>query len=189
MQRAHSAGKVKLNLLGQFVVAAILIGLIPAALISYSAIMGYYNAGQQGADVAHEELNRLAVSALQVRVQDAAQSVSVLLERGVQDTLAAAGLARTNPGYQYFQQTREGELWYPAGTSAAPREERRQVPLYREIDYIDANGQERLRVRDGQIVAPDQLRNVSDPANTTYRSETYFADTKRLPRGQVYVSH
>jgi serine phosphatase RsbU (regulator of sigma subunit) len=80
---------------------------------------------------------------------------------------------------------RRDTITYPDGTAQGKQ---LTIPVYREIAYIDRNGQEKVRVTDGKIVPPSELRNVSDPANTTYKSETYFADTKALPRDGVYVS-
>ncbi|NTW97837.1 MAG: HAMP domain-containing protein, partial [Oscillochloris sp.] len=107
----------------------------------------------------------------------------------VQDTRTATLLPRNAHSYTAFLAARHAELWYLGGTNAAPVERREQAPIFREIAYVGANGRERLRVLDGVVLPPDQLRDVRDPANTTYLSENYFAAASALPPGEVYVSH
>ena len=53
---------------------------------------------------------------------------------------------------------------------------------------IDKNGKEQIKIVDGQAVPAKKLVNVSDPANTTYKTEDYFAKTKKLNKGEIYVS-
>ena len=60
------------------------------------------------------------------------------------------------------------------------------IPLYKEMALIDKNGNEQIKIVDGQ--ATKKLVNVSNPANTTYKTEDYFAKTKNLNKGEFYVS-
>jgi len=62
------------------------------------------------------------------------------------------------------------------------------MPLYVEMALIDKNGNEQIKIVDGQAVPANKLVNVSNPANTTYKTEDYFAKTKSLNKGDVYVS-
>jgi len=62
------------------------------------------------------------------------------------------------------------------------------LPLYKEIAYIDSQGYEIVKIVDNTIVPKVQLKNVSIPANTTFKSETYFNDTKKSD-SDIYVSH
>jgi hypothetical protein len=62
------------------------------------------------------------------------------------------------------------------------------IPLYKEMALIDKNGNEQIKVVDGQVLPAKKLVNVSNPANTTYKTEDYFAKTKNLNKGDVYVS-
>ena len=61
-------------------------------------------------------------------------------------------------------------------------------PLYKEITLIDRNGKEIIKVVNNELVPAYLLKNVSDPKNTTYLSETYFEDT-RESKGDVFISH
>jgi hypothetical protein len=98
-------------------------------------------------------------------------------------------LAEIDPipdNYLDFYRNHRREIWYRAGTNAAPEERREEFPLFSELAFIGPDGRERLRVVEGELSR--QLRDVSDPVNTTYRSETYFLEAAKLPEGRTYVS-
>jgi two-component system, sensor histidine kinase len=59
-------------------------------------------------------------------------------------------------------------------------------PLYREITFIDLQGRERIKIRDGRI--DDNLLDVSKAGNTFCRAEQYFRQLKKLKKGEIYVS-
>jgi len=60
-------------------------------------------------------------------------------------------------------------------------------PVYLEMTFVGLDGRERIKVTTSDVLAPE-LRDVSDPANTYCRAETYFADLKNLKPGEIYVS-
>ncbi|MBC9070926.1 HAMP domain-containing protein [Thauera sp. CAU 1555] len=62
-----------------------------------------------------------------------------------------------------------------------------ETPLYHEITFVGLDGRERLKVsRTGML--PSDLRDVSDPANTWSKAETYFEALRELKPGEIYVS-
>jgi len=61
--------------------------------------------------------------------------------------------------------------------------------VYVEMALVDKVGNEVIKIANGEVASGSQLVNVSDPGNTTYKSEDYFARTKSLDKGDVYVSH
>jgi HAMP domain-containing protein len=185
---ARSRG-VRFGLIWRFLIAALLIGLVPLALISWFAINGYQAAGDQATEVTRATLDQKSLDALQLRTVETANAIARFLEERVQDTRTAALIPRDAPSYTAFLASRHAELWFLDGTNAAPFERRTQAPIFREIAYVGADGRERLRVADGKALPANQLRDVSNPANTTYLSEDYFTATKALPPGEIYVSH
>ncbi|MDR1856099.1 MAG: PAS domain-containing protein [Desulfovibrio sp.] len=60
-------------------------------------------------------------------------------------------------------------------------------PLYREITFVDPDGQERIKITTSVVMDP-ALKDVSKRANTFVKAETYFADLQRLKPGEIYVS-
>ncbi len=88
-----------------------------------------------------------------------------------------------------FSKQHQSEIWIREGTNKKPFEAHLQVPLYKEISFIDETGQEKIKIKNGSIVSPELLKNVSNPRNTTYLSENYFNETRRLNDNEIYVSH
>ncbi|EFO79965.1 histidine kinase [Oscillochloris trichoides DG-6] len=180
---------VRVGLVWRFLLAALLIGLAPLGVISFFAINGYQEAGDQATEVTRATLDEKSLDSLQLRTVETANAIARFLEDRVQDARTATLIPRDAAAYTTFLAAHQTEVWYLGGTNAAPVELREMMPIFREIAYVGADGRERLRVADGKVVPSNQLRNVSDPANTTYLSEDYFAATKALDPGEVYVSH
>ncbi len=179
---------IHLSLFWKILIAMLITGIIPLLLISYNSTTAIEETGNTAQDVAAAELDNKSIEALQVRVKQTAVQISLVLEHSVQDTLYAANLEPTFETYKTFYQSRKSDLWYQAGTEDSPQETTRTLPLYREMAFIDKSGQETLRIVDGKRIPENDLRDVSNPANTTYLTETYFDQTIGLPQGEVYVS-
>ena len=60
-------------------------------------------------------------------------------------------------------------------------------PLYLEMTFVDLSGKEKVKVTTSDLMSPAR-RDVSDPANTYCKAESYFADLKKLKPGEIYVS-
>ena len=52
------------------------------------------------------------------------------------------------------------------------------MPLYKEITFIDLNGKEKIKIKNGRI--SKDLRDVSKKYNTFCRAEDYFSNFKKL---------
>lgn len=58
--------------------------------------------------------------------------------------------------------------------------------LYKEITYIDLNGREKIKIKNGEI--SDDLKDVSRIEETYCKVEGYFNHLKKLKKGEIYVS-
>jgi signal transduction histidine kinase len=130
-----------------------------------------------------------ASESLQMRAKHVAETVADLLRQCESDLLFLSRTPLEQQSIRNFYQLRRSEVWERHGTAAAPREIRRQIPLYRSIDFIDSRGKERIVLRDGRFLSPSELRDVSKPANTEFKSEDYFNRIRLLKRSETYVSH
>jgi len=129
-----------------------------------------------------------ASESLQMRAQHVAETVADLLRQCENDLLF---LARSKPDRQTlldFYLTRRGEIWERRGSLSAPTEIRELIPLYNSIALIDKHGRELMVIRDGRSVPDSDLRNVSNPASTEFKSEDYFSRIRALEPGQIHVT-
>jgi signal transduction histidine kinase len=130
-----------------------------------------------------------ASESLRQRAEQVAESISVFLHECESDVRLLAVLPKSPEIIQSFYHNRKDEIWYRAGPAENPQEIREWLPRYSSLAIIDRNGRETLVIRDGKLADRPQLRDVSNPANTDYKSEDYFHATRRLKKGEVYVSH
>ena len=101
------------------------------------------------------------------------------------DLLIATIIPATDSAFRQFVQENRKSLWVREHGKV------RQILsyLYPEMALTDRNGNELIRIVNGEAAPKAKRVNVSKPANTTYKTEEYFAGAKALHRGEVYVSH
>ncbi|HOE11264.1 MAG TPA: sensor histidine kinase [bacterium] len=123
------------------------------------------------------------------RTVDTANRVSNSLYACADDLEIVSSVPRNAQSYLEFCRTHRRRIWKRGGTNDNIIEIRERIPLYKEIAFIGPTGKEQILIRDEKIVPDEELRDVSIPANTTYKSEDYFQRTISLPPGEIYVSH
>lgn len=161
--------------------------LLPLIFLAFFAGQSLNTVERLLRDSAIEALDEQAAEMLELRAVMVADEVRTFLHRVESELDSLAQLPVEEEKYLWFADNHRRPIWMRSGNSNGPHELRPPVPLYKEIAYIDADGQERLRIVDGEVSS--ELRNVSDPRNTTYLTETYFLDAIGLQDGEIYVSH
>lgn len=158
---------------------------IPLLLISSLIAFSIVHFGGMSRTGAMLALDQKSQQEIRVRTIDLAETVADFLRERQKDVLIATILPPTGGAYKNFLDTKTGSLWVKTEGGIV----KEQLPLYGEMSFIDKNGNELIKVADGRILPSSELKNVSNPANTTYKSEDYFAKAKVLNKGQVYISH
>jgi PAS domain S-box-containing protein len=180
---------LRFSIAQKFVFAFLLLALAPMVALGFWTLRGMRQVAQSAIASSTAQLESRAGKALELRAVDLASRVGQFLQSREADLLTLKMLPRNPEVYLQFCLNHQRDIWVRDLVSGNPTGIHKLIPLYREISFIDANGMERVRVRDGQIVPPSKLRNVANPENTTYKSERYFDEASRLESGRIWVSH
>lgn len=177
-----------LTLFQKILVAMLVLSLVPLFASSLILALNLGSVREMLADRIAASADLQASESLRLRAEQVAESISNFLEECEADLLLCVTLPRTGEILTAFYDSRRGEIWRRDGTAAAPRDIREFIPRYSSLTIVDRQGRETFSIRGGKIVPKEGLRDVSIPANTDFRSEEYFARTRALRKGEVYVS-
>lgn len=178
-----------MSLFSKILLSMLLVALVPLLVTS---VLLSYNLGNVRETLAAriaETSDRQASESLRLQAEQVAEGIATLLKNSENDVRLIASLHASPALLKQVYDSRTSEIWYRRGTPAGPQEMREWVPLYSSLAVVDARGHETFAIDNGAIVPSARFRDVSDPKNTEFLSEEYFARTKRLKPGEVYVSH
>jgi len=157
---------------------------IPLSLMAFLIANGMF---KLGVTIKEKTVNVLDVKSqedIKARAQNTANQVASFLMECKKDLQVATIIPANDVVYKQFIDENKKPLWVKANGKV----QQAVVPIYKELALIDKNGNEQIKIVDSKVVPAAQLVNVSDPANTTYKKEEYFAKTRNLNKGEIYVS-
>jgi hypothetical protein len=137
-------------------------------------------------------LDAKAIQGLEARSIMLANSVSDFLDNRENDLRFLASQTPDANTYKNFGSAQNGNLW-TIKSDGQPANFK--MPLYQEIVFVDMDGNEQIKISNEcseypftcGMVEDEQLKNISKPANTLYKSETYFSESVKLKPNEVYV--
>ncbi len=173
----------------KFVFAFLALSIIPLCALGLITLRNLRTLGQGAIDSTSRQLEQRAKESLELRAVELADRVSQMLHSCQSDLLTLAMLPRDPDVYRKFSSHHRKTIWTRTGTNQNPQEVHMELPLYREVAFIGPDGREKIRIESDRIANTTELRDVSKPEHTTYKSERYFDHTTKLKDGQVYVSH
>ena len=179
----------KPTLFKRMLAAMLLLSLLPLLISAFILALNLGIVREKLADKIASSADQQASESLRQRAEQVADNLSNFLHDCESDLKLLAVLPKTPDILGAFYGNRKDEIWYRAGSARSPQEIREWVPRYASLAVIDRNGRETLVIRDGRFLDRTELRDVSVPANTDYRSEEYFRLTRSLKEGEIYVSH
>ena len=157
---------------------------IPLSLMAFLIANGMFKLGVTIKERAVNVLDQKSQEEIKIRAINAAEEVANFLNERKKDVLTATILPANDTAYKQYLKDNNKNIWI--------KEEGKikltSAPLYTDMALIDKKGKEVIKIVHGQTLPADKLTNVSNPANTTYAVEDYFAKTKNLNKGEVYVS-
>ena len=157
---------------------------IPLSLMAFLIANGMFKLGVTIKQSTISAIDQKSQDDIRARAVNAANEVASFLMESNKDLQVATIIPSTEAVYKQFVSENKKPVWVKRDGKILQV----SIPLYKEMALIDKNGNEQIKVVDGQAVPAKKLVNVSNPANTTYKTEDYFAKTKNLNKGEVYVS-
>jgi len=157
---------------------------IPLSLMAILIANGIFKLGITAKERAVTVLDQKSQEEIKIRTVNTADEVASFLSERKKDLLVATIIPATEAAFKQFVNENKRNIWVKSNDKIV------QEPalLYTEMAFIDRNGNEQIKISNGQVVPKSKLVNVSTPANTTYNSEDYFNKAKALNKGDIYVS-
>jgi PAS domain S-box-containing protein len=181
--------RLRLSIMKKFVFAFLMLSILPLCVLGYTTLHNLRAVGRKAIDSSTAQLEKRARESLELRSIELANRVAQTLNSCESDLLTLVMLPRRSDAYRQFSWNHRKTIWTREGTNDNPVEVHVQVPLYSGLAFIGPDGRERVRISEDRIVKHSELRDVSKPENTTYKSERYFQEAKKLKAGEIYVSH
>lgn len=152
---------------------------IPLSLMALLIANGIFKVGETTRQRATAALDEKSQNEIRIRAINTAEEVTKFLEERRNDLLNATIMPTTNSAYKEFVSKKRSYIWTKKDKKI------RKIPaiLYTEMSLIGKTGHELIKIVDGEIVPKTKLTSVSDPANTTYKSEDYFAMARNSRKG------
>jgi len=157
---------------------------IPLSLMAFLIANGMFKLGVTVKERTVNVLDQKSQEDIKARAVNTANEIAKFLMETKKDLQVATIIPSTETVYKQFISENKKPVWVKRDGKV----QQVLVPLYSEMALIDKNGNEQIKIVDGQVVPANKRGNVSNPANTTYKTEDYFAKTKNLDKGGVYVS-
>jgi hypothetical protein len=165
---------------------------VPISVIYITTKTSYQNTKDEVVTKSQEALDNKAIQGLEARTTLLANSVASLLNDREDDLRFLASQTPNMQTYMNFGSAQNGNLWT---ITSDGQETHFEMPIYREIVFVDMNGREQIKVSNEckdypftcNMVEDNQLKDVSKPANTLYKSETYFSESAKLKPNDVYI--
>jgi hypothetical protein len=157
---------------------------IPLSLMAFLIANGMFKLGVTIKERAVNVLDAKSQEDIKARAENTANQVASFLMECKKDLQVATIIPATDVVYKQFVDENKKPLWIKVDGKV----QQALVPIYKELALIDKNGHGQIKIVGNKVVPAAQLVNVTDPANTTYKREDYFAKTRNLKKGEVYVS-
>jgi hypothetical protein len=180
------------GLLLRILAALLIVSVAPIYVIITFTQQSYQTTQSEVVTQSQKALDSKAIQGLEARSITLANSVADFLKNRENDLRFLASQSPDANAYLNFGQAQQGALWTIKSNGD---EVHFMMPIYREIAFVDVNGVEQVKVSNEcsdypftcSVKEDNQLKDVSLPKNTLYKSETYFTESEKLKPDEVYI--
>jgi len=178
-----------LGIFRKFLFSFIIIAILPIVLFGIISLFTVKSTGNQIFNYVKNSIDNQTKITMELQASLVAKSVSRFLKQRENDLILLKEIPRSPSKYLEYSKKHKSSIWIRTFTKDENSSAVIDIPMYKEISFINSSGKEVVKIYNNRIVRKSQLKNVSKPKNTTYKSETYFNETKKLKPGKIYVSH
>ena len=162
-------------------------------LLGSFGLESYRSRGQADIDVATQLLNERSFDLLETQATSIATDLASFLREQDSNLRSLSDISRAEEAYLEFMMVNRSDIWT---VDTSGDEVNLAHPLYREVAFVDLDGQEVIKVENFCFVYPwdcepetsSDLLDISDPTNTWFQSEDYFAQAQSLEDDEIYVA-
>jgi hypothetical protein len=180
------------GLLLRILTALLIVSVAPIYVIYTFTHQSYQDTQSEVVTQSKKALDAKAIQGLEARSVILANSVADFLKNREDDLRFLASQTPDIQTYMNFGSAQKGSLWT---IKSDGQETHFEMPIYQEIVFVDMDGHEQIKVSNEckeypftcSMVEDDQLKDISKPANTLYKSETYFSESAKLKANEVYI--
>lgn len=180
--------KSSLGIFKKFLFSFLVISLVPLLAFGIYTVVNISTVKDDIVNHAIVDIDQKTQETLELQAVLTAEGVQKFLRQCENDLFLLRHSKFSPDDFLQFSRQHQSEIWIKMGTNKHPYESHLLIPLYKEISFVEADGQEKIKIKNGKIVGSDKLKNVRIPLNTTYHNEKYFTETERLKPDEIYVS-
>ncbi len=178
-----------LGIFKKFLFSFIIVAIVPIILFGIISILTIKSTSDSIFNDVKNSIDEQTKITIELQASLVAKSVSRFLKQRENELLLLKELPRTAKNYLEYSQKHTSAIWIRTNNKDESSSANIDIPLYKEISFVNSFGKEIIKVSNNKIVGNKRLKNVSILKNTTYKCEPYFNKTKKLKPNQIYVSH
>ncbi|SPF34023.1 putative Sensor histidine kinase, Cache_1 and HAMP domain-containing [Syntrophobacter sp. SbD1] len=180
---------LRFSIARKFIFAFLLLAMMPIVVLGFWTLRSMREIGDSAINSTTAQLESRARESLELRAVESAKRVSQFLQSREADLLTLKMLRRDPEVYLRFSLNHRRDIWVRDLVDGKAGEIHKELPLYKEISFVGADGTEQVRILDDRIIDKSGLRDVGKPENTTFKSERYFEKASVLKPDEISVSH
>lgn len=172
----------------KFLFTLLFFSILPVIIFSIITLFSLKSSANKIVEDSAEMIDKNIEKNLLIQASGIARNIEKFLRNCETDLFELTKLDFNKNEFLEFGKQKKSEIWEKQSLDDTTGV-RVFIPLYKEISFIDLNGNEKIKISGNRIIPDSQLKNVKDPSNTTYLNEVYFENSVGLKKNEIYLSH
>ena len=139
--------KPRFGIFKKFLFSFLLISIAPLLVFSFYTLMNISSVRNDIINHAKSDIDQKTKETMEVQAVLTAKAVERFLRQCENDLRVLKQSDFTPYDFLQFSRQHQSEIWIRKGTNKNPYEVHLQIPLYKEISFIDETGQEEIKIK------------------------------------------